>query len=85
MLYQQVDTQKRGHLDFQQFQAFVKILRRRPELEGIYEKLSTANGGKFDLSGFIKFMKECQKANFIVLHVSSRLNRAYSRRWAMLS
>jgi phosphatidylinositol phospholipase C delta len=49
----------------------VKILRRRPELEGIYEKLSTANGGKFDLAGFIKFMKEYQKANFIALCISS--------------
>lgn len=53
-------------MDFQQFQTFAKILKRRPELEGIYGKLLAANGGKFDLAGFIKFMKEYQKANSII-------------------
>lgn len=41
-------------------------MRRRPELEGIYGKLSAASGGKFDLAAFIKFMKEYQKANFTI-------------------
>jgi phosphatidylinositol phospholipase C delta len=52
-------------------------LRRRPELEGIYGKLSGANGGKFDLAGFIKFMKEYQKANSILSTYSIIANSCF--------
>ncbi|KDR66475.1 hypothetical protein GALMADRAFT_259273 [Galerina marginata CBS 339.88] len=61
-LFKELDTQNRGHLDFAQFQQFAKILKRRPELESIYAKLSSANGGKFDSPAFIKFLKEYQKS-----------------------
>ncbi|KIM36249.1 hypothetical protein M413DRAFT_449303 [Hebeloma cylindrosporum] len=70
-LFKEIDTQKRGYLEFEQFQTFAKILRRRPELEGIYGKLSSANGGKFDLAGFIKFMKEYQKSSLDDVELSS--------------
>ncbi|PPQ81377.1 hypothetical protein CVT25_015898 [Psilocybe cyanescens] len=61
-LFKELDTAGRGHLDYPQFQQFAKILKRRPELESIYEKISTRNGGKFDVVAFIKFMKEFQKS-----------------------
>jgi len=39
-------------------------LKRRPELEGIYAKICTANVGKFDETAFVKFMKEYQMVSF---------------------
>ena len=59
---QEADTENKGYLDYPKYQKFVRNLKRRPEVEGIYEKLCTANGGKFDLAGFTKFLKEYQKA-----------------------
>jgi phosphatidylinositol phospholipase C, delta len=53
------DSKKNGCLDFPDFQKFVKILQRRPDLEVIYERLS--HGGKFDFAVFVKFMKESQR------------------------
>ncbi|KAF8965764.1 PLC-like phosphodiesterase [Flammula alnicola] len=61
-MFKDADTLKRGYLDFEQFQKFAKVLKRRPDIEGIYAKLCTANGGKFELDAFIKFMKEYQKS-----------------------
>ncbi|KAF8153385.1 1-phosphatidylinositol-4,5-bisphosphate phosphodiesterase 1 [Crassisporium funariophilum] len=62
-LFKEADSQKRGHLDFSEFQKFARVLKRRPELEGIYGNLCSSNGGKFDLAAFVKFMKEYQKSS----------------------
>lgn len=66
---QDADTLKRGYLDFEQFQKFAKVLKRRPDIEGIYAKLCTANGGKFELDAFIKFMKEYQKVKPLSIYL----------------
>ena len=62
---------KRGYLDFAQFQSFAKVLKRRPEVEGIYANLCATNEGKFDLAAFVKFVKEFQK---VFLNNSLRLS-----------
>lgn len=75
------DSKKNGHLDFPGFQKFVKILQRRPDLETIYGRLSSANGGKFDLAAFVKFMRESQKVLEMVIDLqwlSSHLFFIYS-------
>ncbi|KJA21323.1 hypothetical protein HYPSUDRAFT_67845 [Hypholoma sublateritium FD-334 SS-4] len=59
--FDDADPLKRGYLDFAQFQSFAKVLKRRPEVEGIYANLCATNEGKFDLAAFVKFVKEFQK------------------------
>ncbi|KAF5328373.1 hypothetical protein D9619_013248 [Psilocybe cf. subviscida] len=61
-LFDTTDTEKRGYIDFEQFRSFVAVLKRRPDIEGIYTKLASLNDGAFDLPVFIKFMKEYQKS-----------------------
>ncbi|TFK31912.1 1-phosphatidylinositol-4,5-bisphosphate phosphodiesterase 1 [Crucibulum laeve] len=61
-LFKEADTQNRGHLEFEDFQNFVKVLKRRPEIEVIYGRMSSANGGTLDFKEFAKFMSEIQKS-----------------------
>ncbi|PPQ74485.1 hypothetical protein CVT24_000118 [Panaeolus cyanescens] len=61
-LFSKVDPNNTGLLDFTQFQSLIKILKRRPELEGIYGRLCGENGGKFDVSVFKRFMRDFQKS-----------------------
>ncbi|KAF9483285.1 PLC-like phosphodiesterase [Pholiota conissans] len=74
-LFTEADTLKRGHLDFTQFQKFAKVLKRRPDIESIYAKLCTTNGGKFDKAAFLKFMKEYQKSQL----TDSELNDIFNK------
>ena len=60
------DSNGNGYLDFPDFQKFVKVLHRRPDLEGIYERLCSASGGKFDLAAFVKFMKGSQQVRNVL-------------------
>ncbi|KJA13424.1 hypothetical protein HYPSUDRAFT_209563 [Hypholoma sublateritium FD-334 SS-4] len=69
--FNDADPLKRGYLDFAQFQSFAKVLKRRPEVEGIYAKLCATNEGRFGLVAFIKFVKEFQK---VFLNNSLRLS-----------
>ncbi|KAF8876845.1 1-phosphatidylinositol-4,5-bisphosphate phosphodiesterase 1 [Infundibulicybe gibba] len=61
-LFKEADTKNRGYLDFVDFQWLVKVLKKRPEIEKLYQKLSSLNGGKFDYSIFEKFMHDSQKS-----------------------
>ncbi|KAF9444538.1 1-phosphatidylinositol-4,5-bisphosphate phosphodiesterase 1 [Macrolepiota fuliginosa MF-IS2] len=62
-MFQQADSQKRGYLDFQDYQSFVKDLKYRPELNSIYGKAGMATeGGKLDFVAFKKFMVDAQKS-----------------------
>ena len=58
---QQADENNDGYLDFPGFRRFVKLLKSRPELEQLYQKLAAANGNKFDFVAFEKFMRDSQK------------------------
>ncbi|CAA7263436.1 unnamed protein product [Cyclocybe aegerita] len=60
--FKEADTTNKGHLDYTQFQTFVRVLKRRSDLEEIYAKLATENGGQLDLAGFTGFMKGTQKS-----------------------
>ncbi|KAK0236203.1 1-phosphatidylinositol-4,5-bisphosphate phosphodiesterase 1, partial [Armillaria nabsnona] len=55
-LFKEADTQTNGYLDFDAFKRFVKLLKRRPEIEAIYSDL-----GKLDLPAFTTFLRESQK------------------------
>ncbi|KZV92209.1 PLC-like phosphodiesterase, partial [Exidia glandulosa HHB12029] len=56
------DTQNRGYLDFADFQRFVKLLKRRPEIERLFMKVSNEDE-KFDFPDFEKFMRDYQKSD----------------------
>jgi phosphatidylinositol phospholipase C delta len=58
---QQADKQKRGFLDFDDFRHFVKLLKARPEINRLYNKLKATNGGVFDFGVFETFMREKQQ------------------------
>ncbi|KAL0945843.1 hypothetical protein HGRIS_012126 [Hohenbuehelia grisea] len=63
-LFDEVDTNRRGSLDFASFQLFVKQLKRRPELDGLFGKICDASPTKrFDFAAFEKFMKEQQQSS----------------------
>ncbi|KAK0205064.1 1-phosphatidylinositol-4,5-bisphosphate phosphodiesterase 1 [Desarmillaria ectypa] len=56
-LFNDVDNQKNGYLDFDAFKRFIKLLKRRPDIETIYNDL-----GKLDLPMFTTFLDESQKS-----------------------
>ena len=58
---QQADKQKRDFLDFDDFRHFVKLLKARPEINRLYNKLKATNGGVFDFGVFETFMSEKQQ------------------------
>ena len=60
-LKQQADKQNRGFLDFDDFRHFVKLLKTRPEINRLYNKLKATNGGVFDFGVFETFMREKQQ------------------------
>ncbi|RDB15543.1 1-phosphatidylinositol 4,5-bisphosphate phosphodiesterase 1 [Hypsizygus marmoreus] len=62
-LFLAADTEKKGYLDFTGFQTFVKTLKRRPDIESLYQKLSTSDGSTFDFPAFEKFMRESQQSS----------------------
>lgn len=53
--------QKRAYLDFADFQRFVKALKRRPELEILYQKLCCGSSGALDYVAFEKFQRDSQQ------------------------
>ncbi|KAK2466563.1 hypothetical protein APHAL10511_001425 [Amanita phalloides] len=70
-LFRQADSQGRGYLEYQEFKEFVKILKRRPEIEGIHSKLCASNDGHFDLSVFKHFMREFQNSKLSDMELES--------------
>nr|GAT55065.1 predicted protein [Mycena chlorophos] len=59
-LFKTVDTDHTNSLNFQQFQHFVRLLKRRPDIEALHKRL--CGEAPFDFSVFEKFMKESQKS-----------------------
>lgn len=65
--FKDADVQGRGYLDFTDFQRFVKLLKRRPEIDRLFMKISNEDE-KFDFPDFEKFMREKQKVRAVVLY-----------------
>ncbi|KAG6836608.1 hypothetical protein H0H93_006158 [Arthromyces matolae] len=61
-LFRQADVQKRNYLDFEDFRRFVKLLKGRPEIDRLYNKLRARGGSLFDFSVFERFMREKQES-----------------------
>ncbi|KAH7098050.1 PLC-like phosphodiesterase [Auriculariales sp. MPI-PUGE-AT-0066] len=59
--FREADAEGRGYLDFAAFQRFVKLLKRRPEIDKLFSKISNEDG-VFDFKDFEQFMRECQKS-----------------------
>ncbi|KAF8196666.1 PLC-like phosphodiesterase [Mycena galopus ATCC 62051] len=59
-LFKEADTTQKNSLTFQEFQHFVKLLKRRPELEALYKRICGEQTLEFTV--FVKFMKETQKS-----------------------
>ena len=57
------DSKGTGNLEFADFQKFVKGLKARPELEGLYGRLIGESGRGFGFEVFEKFMREEQKVS----------------------
>jgi phosphatidylinositol phospholipase C delta len=58
--FKEADTEGKGHLNFKDFQKFVKLLKARPELSRCYKKLCV--DGQFTFDVFQRFMRETQKS-----------------------
>ncbi|CCH46025.1 1-phosphatidylinositol-4,5-bisphosphate phosphodiesterase delta-4 [Wickerhamomyces ciferrii] len=68
------DTDRKGALNFEEFQSFVKCLKVRPEVLAIF---NTATGGKevMDLACFMKFIKEVQFQDDSLSYIEKLFNR----------
>ncbi|KAG2006701.1 phosphoinositide-specific phospholipase C [Coprinopsis cinerea AmutBmut pab1-1] len=61
-LFQQADVRGRGFLEFDDFRKFVKLLKTRPEIRRLYNKLKGRTLDVFDFSTFEIFMREKQQS-----------------------
>ncbi|KAF8491854.1 PLC-like phosphodiesterase [Russula emetica] len=61
--FQQADVQRRGFLKFDDFKCFVKLLKARPEVKRLHEKLCSLDKGSFSFRTFERFMRDHQKSN----------------------
>ncbi|KAF8226708.1 PLC-like phosphodiesterase [Tricholoma matsutake] len=61
-LFDAADTKAQGYLNFEEFQVFVKLLKKRPDIEVLYQQLCNTDSGKFDFVAFEKFMRDMQKS-----------------------
>ncbi|KAE9399900.1 PLC-like phosphodiesterase [Gymnopus androsaceus JB14] len=59
-LFKAADVDGDGYLDFAGYQKFVKLLKRRPEVENLYQKVS--DNEKMDFVAFKKFMQGSQES-----------------------
>jgi hypothetical protein len=50
-------------LDFDDFKRFVKLLKARPEVKRLYEKLCSLDKGSFSFQTFEHFMRDYQKVS----------------------
>jgi len=55
------DVQQRGYLDFADFQTFVRLLKRRPDIEALVKTL-TGGGTLVTQEQFVRFMRDEQRS-----------------------
>ncbi|KAJ6591818.1 PLC-like phosphodiesterase [Mycena vulgaris] len=68
-LFKEADATNKKSLNFPEFQHLVKLLKRRPELEGLYKRLCADH--PFDFAVFEKFMTDTQKSTLTSSEVKS--------------
>ncbi|KAG6876451.1 hypothetical protein C0993_002988, partial [Termitomyces sp. T159_Od127] len=74
-LFKQADVHHRNYLDFEDFRRFVKLLKGRPEIDRLYNKLRARGGSVFDFAVFERFMWEKQQSSLN----SSELQNVFER------
>lgn len=57
--FQIADSQKRGYLDFPAFQHFVKLMKRRPDIQSLFQQF-TFGRNLMSVEEFAQFMKQVQ-------------------------
>lgn len=62
-IFSKADTQQRNLLDFKDFQRFVRILKKRREIDGLYKDLRAKNNGVVGYATFEDFMRNTQQSN----------------------
>lgn len=67
--------QNRGYLDFNDFRRFVKLLKGRPDVQRLYNKLKARNNEVFDVKAFQDFMRKEQGVRFVCIFHSPQLTR----------
>ncbi|KAJ7050569.1 PLC-like phosphodiesterase [Mycena amicta] len=68
-LFKDADAENKKSLNFKQFQKFVRLLKRRPELEVLHKKIRGEQ--PFDFAVFEKFMKDTQKSELDSDHLQA--------------
>ncbi|KAG6831909.1 hypothetical protein H0H87_003407 [Tephrocybe sp. NHM501043] len=74
-LFKQADVQQRNYLDFEDFRRFVKLLKGRPEIDRLYNKLRARGGGFFDFTVFEGFMREKQESSLSFVELQNIFER----------
>ncbi|KAG6916583.1 hypothetical protein DXG01_006232 [Tephrocybe rancida] len=74
-LFKQADIQQRNYLDFEDFRRFVKLLKGRPEIDRLYNKLRARGGPVFDFVVFERFMREKQESSLSTLELQNIFER----------
>jgi phosphatidylinositol phospholipase C delta len=84
-LFSAADTDARGYLDFDAFQRFVKLIKRRPEVEMLYRKVqSMSPGPALDFDAFSHFVQKVQKESWDAPELE-RVFRKYAKNAGTLS
>lgn len=68
------DSENNGYLDFAAFQRFVKLMKRRADVETLFKELTS---GRDELDGdeWIRFLKDTQKVSLRHIEVGPPLTR----------
>ncbi|KAG6840525.1 hypothetical protein C0991_006163 [Blastosporella zonata] len=74
-LFKQADVHHRNYLDFEDFRRFVKLLKGRPEIDRLYNKLRARGGALFDFAVFERFMREKQESSLSSLELQNVFER----------
>jgi phosphatidylinositol phospholipase C, delta len=58
--FDQADVSRSGHLDFVEFQEFVKLMKRREDVRAIYRELASDAEKGIKIEEFLQFLKDVQ-------------------------
>ncbi|KAF5355294.1 hypothetical protein D9758_006103 [Tetrapyrgos nigripes] len=61
-LFEEADTHKRGHLDYEDYRKLIKSIKRQPEVESIYRKVAGDGAKNIAYAVFEKFMRDSQES-----------------------
>ncbi|KAJ8094448.1 hypothetical protein PM082_010882 [Marasmius tenuissimus] len=61
-VFKEADIHHQDYLDYEGFRRLVKIVKRKPEIEKIYNQLYSSGGGQLSFAVFEKFMQDSQES-----------------------